>query len=152
MKLEDPDWRLLRILQREGRITNQELAERVGMSPSACWRRVRALETAGVIRRYAALLDTREAGLGFHAIVHVQLLRHSRENVEEFVAEVGRCPEVRGCYATTGVADYHLDVHCRDQDAYNSFMERFLFRLTGVANVQTNIVLREIKADGVLEP
>ncbi|MFC7704354.1 Lrp/AsnC family transcriptional regulator [Plastorhodobacter daqingensis] len=147
MKLEDQDWRLLRILQEDGRITNQDLADRAGMSASACWRRVRALEGAGVIRRYAALLDNRKAGLDFHAIVHVQLVRHSRENVQEFVDEVTRCPEVQACYATSGVSDYHLRVLCRDQDAYNAFLERFLFRLSGVANVQTNIVLREIKAD-----
>jgi Lrp/AsnC family transcriptional regulator, leucine-responsive regulatory protein len=152
MKLEEQDWRLLRLLQQDGRITNQDLAEAAGMSASSCWRRVRALEAAGVIRRYAALVDARKAGLNFHAIVHVQLVRHSRENVDEFVAEVGRCPEVRACYATTGTADYHLDVVCRDQDAYNAFMERFLFRLTGVANVQTNIVLREIKHDGPVQP
>lgn len=152
MKLEEQDWRLLRILQTEGRITNQDLAERAGMSASACWRRVRALEQAGVIRGYGARLDPRAAGMQFHALAHVQLARHSRENVEEFVAEVGRCPEVQACYATTGQADYHLKVLCRDQDAYNDFMERFLFRLSGVAHVQTNIVLREIKTDSPLTP
>ena len=150
MKLEDADWRLLDLLQAEGRITNQELAERAGMSASACWRRVRALEAEGVIRRYAALVDARRAGCTFDALVHVSLVRHSRENVEEFTAEVRRCPEVREAFAITGVADYHLRVVCRDQDAYNAFMERFLFRLSGVANVQTHIVLREIKADGPL--
>lgn len=150
MTLEDQDWRLLGILQTDGRITNQALAERAGMSPSACWRRVRALEQAGVIRRYGAQLDARAAGLHFHAIVHVQLARHSREAVREFTDAVARCPEVQACYATTGVADYHLNVICRDQDAYNDFMERLLFRLTGVANVQTNIVLREIKPDSPL--
>lgn len=152
MKPEDQDWRLLQILQTDGRITNQELAARAGMSASACWRRVRALEQAGVIRRYAAVLDARKAGLNFHALVHVSLVRHSRETVEEFTAEVRRCAEVQACYAITGAADYHLRVLCRDQDAYNAFMERFLFRLSGVANVQTHIVLREIKADAPLAP
>ena len=152
MQTEDQDWRLLQILQTEGRITNQELAERAGMSASACWRRVRALEQAGVIRRYAALVDPRRAGLNFHALVHVSLVRHSRANVEEFTAEVRRCPEVREAFAITGAADYHLRVLCRDQDAYNAFMERFLFRLAGVANVQTHIVLREIKTDAPLAP
>ena len=152
MKLEDPDWRLLRILQAEGRITNQELAERAGMSASACWRRVRALEGAGVIRRYGAVVDARKAGLNFHALVHVSLVRHSRENVQAFAAEVRRCPEVREALAITGAADYHLRVLCRDQDAYNAFMERFLFRLAGVANVQTHMVLREIKSDAPLAP
>lgn len=152
MKLEEQDWRLLAILQEDGRITNQDLAERAGLSPSACWRRVRALEGAGVIRRYAALPDPRKAGLNFHALVHVSLVRHSRENVEAFAAEVRRCPEVHEAFAITGAADYHLRIICRDLDAYNAFMERFLFRLAGVANVQTHIVLREIKADAPLAP
>ena len=152
MKLEDQDWRLLQILQTDGRITNQELADRAGLSASACWRRVRALEAAGVVRGYAALVDPRKAGLHFHALVQVSLVRHSRENVEAFAAEVRRCPEVREAFSITGAADYHLRVLCRDQDAYNAFMERFLFRLSGVANVQTHMVLREVKSDGPLAP
>lgn len=147
MKLEEQDWKLLAVLQREGRISNQDLAERVGMSASACWRRVRALEEAGVIRRYGAVVDARKAGMEFHAIVHVQLARHSRTNVEQFVTEVMRFDEVLDCFATTGEADYHLRVLCRDLDAYNDFAERFLFRVEGVMNVRTNLVLRHIKSD-----
>jgi DNA-binding Lrp family transcriptional regulator len=145
--LTDQDRRLLRALQANSRISNQELAESVGMSASACWRRVRALEEAGVIRRYAAILDAPSAGLKFHAIVHVMLTRHDHSHVDTFIAEVGRRPEVLDCCATTGEADYHLRVVCKDLDAYNRFLEGFLFRLPGIANVRTNLVLKEIKQE-----
>ncbi|MGY6535772.1 MAG: Lrp/AsnC family transcriptional regulator [Pararhodobacter sp.] len=145
MHLEERDHQLLALLQDNARLSNQELAERAGMSPSSCWRRVRALEDAGVIRRYRAEIDPRRAGLGFHAIIHVQLTRHARDLVERFVAEVMRHDEVIDCFATTGAADYHLRVLCADLDAFNAFMERTLFRLDGIANIQTNLVLRHIK-------
>lgn len=148
MHLEPRDLQILDLLQRDSRLSNQDLAERVGMSTSACWRRVRALEEAGVIRGYRAEIDPRQAGLAFHAIIHVRLVRHAREIVERFVAEVMRHEEVQDCYATTGSADYHLRVLCRDLDAFNDFMERTLFRLEGIANIQTNLVLRHIKAPG----
>ena len=148
--LEDPDWKLLSLLQQDARLSNQELADRVGMSASSCWRRVRALEDAGVIRAYRADLDAARAGLGFHAILHLTLTRHSREIVERFTAEVMRHDEVLDCYATTGAMDYHLRVLCRDLDAFNAFMERTLFRLEGIAQVQTHLVLRHVKSRGNL--
>jgi Lrp/AsnC family transcriptional regulator, leucine-responsive regulatory protein len=152
MQLEPRDLRILDLLQRDSRLSNQELAERVGMSASACWRRVRALEEAGVIRGYRAEIDPRRAGLAFHAIIHVRLVRHARTIVERFVAEVMRHDEVQDCYATTGAADYHLRVLCRDLDAFNEFMERTLFQLDGIANIQTNLVLRHVKAPGAPRP
>lgn len=145
--LTEQDRRLLRLLQDDARISNQELAERAGMSASACWRRVRALEEAGVIRRYAALLDADKAGRRFHAIAHVSLTRHDHGHVDTFIAEVTRRPEVLDCFATTGEADYHLRVVCADLDAYNRFLEGFLFRLPGIANVRTNLVLKSIKQE-----
>jgi DNA-binding Lrp family transcriptional regulator len=115
------------------------------MSTSACWRRVRTLEGAGVIRRYAAIVDPAACGLGFHAIVHVQLARHEESFVEQFVAAIAGRPEVLDCFATTGEADYHLRVLCADLDAYNLFLERFLFRVPGVKSARTNLVLKEVK-------
>ena len=146
-ELTEQDRRLLRTLQQEARISNQELAERAGMSPSACWRRVRALEEAGVIRRYAAMLDAAKVGRAFHAIVHVMLTRHDHSHVDTFIAEVRRRPEVLDCFAVTGEADYHLRVVCENLDAYNRFLEGFLFRLPGIANVRTNLVLKDIKQE-----
>jgi len=145
MMLEDQDRRILTALQKNGRISNQELADASGMSPSACWRRVRSLEAAGIIRRYAALLDEEKAGLSFHAVVHVTLTRHDHSHVDTFIAEVRRRSEVLDCFATTGEADYHLRVVCTDLAAYNRFLEGFLFRLPGIANVRTNLVLKDIK-------
>jgi len=146
-KITEQDRRLLRALQGDARISNQELAERAGMSASACWRRVRALEEAGVIRRYATLIDAPAAGLNFHAIVHVTLTRHDHRHVGTFIAEVAKRPEVLDCFATTGEADYHLRVVCDDLDAYNRLLEGFLFRLPGIANVRTNLVLKDIKQE-----
>ncbi|UUP18398.1 MULTISPECIES: Lrp/AsnC family transcriptional regulator [Nitratireductor] len=143
--LTEQDKRLLEALQENCRLSNQELAERAGMSTSACWRRVRALEEAGLIRQYAALIDTERAGLGFQAIVHVSLTRHDHRHVDTFIAEVRQRREVLDCYSTTGDADYHLRVVCRDLAAYNLFLEDFLFRLPGIANVRTNLVLKDIK-------
>ncbi len=145
--LTKQDRDLLRLLQNDGRMTNQQLADAAGMSASACWRRVRALEDSGVIRRYTALLDAGKSGLGFSAIVHVALTRQTSDHVETFVREIVRRPEVLECLATTGEADYHLRVVCEDLAAYNDFLENFLFRLPGIAHVRTNLVLRENKME-----
>lgn len=145
MILSEQDRKLLTALQAEGRLSNQDLAARAGMSASACWRRVRALEEAGLIRRYAAMIDARAAGLTFHAIVHVTLTRHDHRHVETFISEVARRGEVLDCFATTGEADYHLRVVCADLDAYNHFLEGFLFRLPGIATVRTNLILKDVK-------
>jgi Lrp/AsnC family leucine-responsive transcriptional regulator len=148
MTLTEQDRKLLMRLQADARLSNQELAESVGMSASACWRRVRALEEAGVIAAYRAIVNPDKAGLGFSAIVHVSLMRHGADPVESFVTRVLDRPEVLECFATTGEADYHLRVVCRDKDAYNDFLDHFLFRLPGVSQVRTNLVLKVIKADG----
>ncbi len=144
--LTDIDLKILAILQNDCRIPNAELAERVGASASACWRRVKALEEAGVIERYVAQVNPRKTGLQFHALVHVQLTRHAPDKIVDFIRAVEASPEVKECYATTGQADYHLRVLTKDIDAYNRFLETFLFRLPAVSSAQTNVVLRTIKA------
>jgi len=143
--IEKQDERLLAQLQKDGRATNQQLAEDVGMSASACWRRVRALEDSGVFESYAALVDREKAGFATSAILHVSLERHDAKFVEEFVSRVQARPEVLECFATTGDADYHLRVVVRDMAAYNRFLDEFIFRLPGIRNVRTNVILREIK-------
>ncbi|WP_415404291.1 Lrp/AsnC family transcriptional regulator [Tateyamaria sp. SN3-11] len=147
MTLDSRDHALLRHLQADSRISNADLADKVGMSASACWRRVRSLEEAGVIDRYGAILNPRAAGLTFQAIVHVQLTRHSEDDLAAFIRGVTTRPEVAECYATTGQSDYQMRVLCRDLDAYNAFLDTFLFRLPAVASAQTNVVLREIKVN-----
>jgi DNA-binding Lrp family transcriptional regulator len=148
--LEVKDRRILSELQRDSRLTMQELAERVGMSSSACWRRVKSLEEDGVIDRYAAIVNPRKAGFGLSSIVHVSLARHERANVDNFVKQVSRHPEILECFATSGEADFHLRVVVEDIDAYNHFLDDFIFRLPGVSQVRSNIVLKEIKADTAL--
>lgn len=144
--LSDKDLKILAALQSDCRIPNAQLAERVGMSASACWRRVRALEEAGVIARYCIEVDPQKIGLQFHALVHVQLMRHAPEQMVEFIQAVEANPDIVECYATTGQADYHLRVLTRDIDAYNRFLETFLFRQTAVSSAQTNVILRTIKS------
>ena len=141
---------LLDELQRDSRLTMQQLAERVGMSASACWRRVRNLEESGVIDRYAVLVNPRKAGFTLSSMTLVSLARHEEKNVEKFVREVMRHPEVLECFATSGEADFHLRVVVEDMDAYNAFLDDFIFRLPGVSQVRSNIVLKEIKVDTAL--
>ena len=144
------DRRLLAELQRDSRLTNQELADKVGMSSSATWRRVKSLEEDGVIDRYAAIVNPKKAGFGLASIVQVSLARHEQTHVEHFVREVLQHPEVLECFATSGEADFHLRVVVADIDAYNVFLDDFIFRLPGVSQVRSNIVLKEIKVDTAL--
>jgi Lrp/AsnC family transcriptional regulator, leucine-responsive regulatory protein len=148
--LEKQDEHILAQLQKEGRTTNQQLAEDVGMSTSACWRRVRALEDTGVITGYSALVDREKAGFTTSAILHVSLERHDAKFVDEFVSRVTERAEVLECFATTGDADYHLRVVVRDMKAYNAFLDEFMFRLPGIRYVRTNVVLKEIKTSVAL--
>ena len=144
------DRAILAELQRDSRLTMQELAARLDMSSSACWRRVKALEQDGVIDRYVVIVDPKKAGFSLSSMTLVSLARHEERNVENFIKEVGRHPEVLECFATSGEADFHLRVVVEDMDAYNKFLDDFIFRLPGVSQVRSNIVLKEIKADTAL--
>ncbi len=148
--LSKKDRAILVELQRDGRLTMQQLAEKVGMSSSACWRRVRSLEETGVIDRYAVIVNPGKAGFSLSSMTLVSLARHEERNVENFVKEVRRHPEVLECFATSGEADFHLRVVVEDIDAYNKFLDDFIFRIPGVSQVRSNIVLKEIKADTAL--
>jgi DNA-binding Lrp family transcriptional regulator len=148
--IESQDGRLLRELQRDSRRSNQQLADDLNMSSSACWRRVRALEEAGIVTRYAALVDREKAGFTTSAILHVSLDRHDEKFVTEFVSRVRLRPEVLECFATTGDADYHLRVVVADMAAYNRFLDDFMFKIPGIRHVRTNVILKEIKYDVAL--
>ncbi|NIZ62010.1 AsnC family transcriptional regulator [Sedimentitalea sp. CY04] len=152
MVIDDRDRKILTLLQQDARMSNADLAEAVGMSASALWRRVRALEAAGVIERYGAIVNPSAMGLGFQAIVHVHLTRHDPDKLDEFISGIESSPLVQECYATTGQADYHLRVLAPDLDAYNRFLEQFLFRLSAVASAQTNLVLRTLKQNQPVLP
>jgi len=146
--VSETDRAILRVLQTQGRITNQELAQRVNMSASACWRRVQALEKAGVIAGYAARIDPGKAGLGFVAIAQISLDSHAGRVVDAFVRAVTSRPEVVHCYATTGDADYILHVVTEDLAAYERFMSDCLFRQAHVGHVKTFVVVRDLKPEG----
>ena len=145
MDLDDKDRALLALLERDCRLSNAEMAAQLGLSTSACWRRVRALEEAGIIEGYGARLRPEAMGQAFHAIVHVQLTRHDPDRLQAFIQAVTARREVQECYATTGQADYHLRVRCADIEAYNRFLEEFLFKMPAVRSAQTNVVLRDLK-------
>ncbi len=148
--LDKNDRAILGELQLDSRQTMQQLAAKTGMSSSACWRRIRSLEESGVIDRYAVIVDPRKAGFALSSMTLVSLARHEETNVENFVREVMRHPEVLECFATSGEADFHLRVVVEDMDAYNKFLDDFIFRLPGVSQVRSNIVLKEIKMDTAL--
>lgn len=152
MEITDRDRSILSLLQQDARMSNADMAETIGMSASALWRRVRALEDAGAIVRYGAIVNPAVLGLEFQAIVHVHLTRHDPEKLVEFIRAIEGNTLVQECYATTGQADYHLRVLAPDLDAYNNFLEQFLFRLPAVASAQTNMVLRTIKQNKPVLP
>jgi Lrp/AsnC family leucine-responsive transcriptional regulator len=132
-------------LQVEGRISNQELAERIGLSASPCLRRVRTLEDAGIIVGYRALLDARRLGLTLLALVHISMDRHTPERFENFEQSVRSLPEVLECLLITGQeADYQLKVIVRDMDAYQTLLLNKITRIEGVSGVHSSFVLRRV--------
>ena len=141
---------MLAELQRDSRLSVQELANQVGMSSTPCWRRLKEIEKAGLIRRYTVLLDREALGLKECLLAHVTLQRHAGQTVEEFERAVLAHPEVIECYSTTGDADYILKVVVPDMKAYDAFLQKRIFGIPGVASVRTAVVLREIKYDTVL--
>jgi len=143
--ITDRDRRLIQALQQNSRASIQDLAEVATMSTSACWRRVKQLEDEKVILGYTTLVDADAMSLTFSAIVHITLARQDKGHVETFISAVSRRAEVLECFATTGDADYHLRVLCRDKDHYNDFLDHFLFNLPGVAHIRTNLILKVIK-------
>jgi Lrp/AsnC family transcriptional regulator, leucine-responsive regulatory protein len=143
--LDRTDLMLLGLLQREGRITNAELAQRVNLSASACLRRVQRLEAEGVITGYGARLDPRSLGLGLAAFVRVQLSSHDAAAVQTFVDRVQGWHEVVACHALTGEMDYLLHVVVTDLEHFSRFLLDRLLNATGVADVNTSFVLRTVK-------
>ena len=144
-RLNRTDRKLLEILQKDGHLTNLELAERVDLSPSACLRRVRALEKGGVIRRYVAIVDPRSVGLALMAFVHVKLVKRGRMPTDAFARAVKDWPEVLACHALTGEMDYVLRVQVEDLDHFSRFVMDSLLKHPGVLDVRSSFVLEEVK-------
>ena len=144
-KPDGTDRRILAVLQRQGRLSNQDIAAHVNVSPAACWRRIRAMEDSGVIRGYRAELARSALGLGLCVFVQVTLARHEAGTVARFESAIRERPEVLECHATTGDADFLLKVIASDIRSYDRFLEEFLFTLPGIAQVRSSITLREVK-------
>jgi Lrp/AsnC family leucine-responsive transcriptional regulator len=145
MELDRYDRRILEELQRDGRISNQELAERIGLSPSPCLRRVRTLEESGLIRGYHAQLDAGKLGLSLMALIHISMDRHTPERFANFEQKVAALPEVLECLLITGQdADYQLKVVVKDMDAFQALLLERITRIEGVSGVHSSFVLRRV--------
>jgi Lrp/AsnC family transcriptional regulator, leucine-responsive regulatory protein len=148
--LDPTDLRILGVLQREGRVTNAELAERVHLSASACHRRVARLEADGVISGYAAMLDPRAVGRRSTVFVEITLSGQSDELLDAFEREVARIPDVLECHLMAGTADYLLKVVARDTDDFARIHRRHLARLPGVAQMHSSFALRRVVSTSAL--
>jgi Lrp/AsnC family transcriptional regulator, leucine-responsive regulatory protein len=145
MTLDRYDRQILALLQENGRLSNQELADTIGLSPSPCLRRVRALEESGLILGYRALLDAKKLGLNLMALLHISMDQHTPERFAYFEQQVARLPEVVECLLITGqTADYQLKVMVGDMDAYQILLLNKITRIEGVTGVQTSFVLRRV--------
>lgn len=150
MQLDPIDRKILRLLQEDAQIQNQQLAERVGLSPSPCHRRVRALEADGVIRRYVALVDGKAIGAGFVAYVEVRLEKQAQAAAARFEKAVADRPEVLECVMITGEYDYLMKIAVADLDEFRAFLTETVARIEGVANMRTAIPLKAVKATTAL--
>lgn len=143
--MDKTDLRILAELQADGRLSSQALAEKVGLSTSPCWRRVRRLENQRVIRRTVAILDPDQIGLDVIAIAAVSLEDHHPDSVREFDELVSSRPEIMECYAMSGQHDYHLKIVCKSIHAYESLLREHIMPCRAVHHVNTSFVLRKNK-------
>ncbi|MEM7280125.1 MAG: Lrp/AsnC family transcriptional regulator [Pseudomonadota bacterium] len=145
MELDKTDKRILGLLQRVGRLSNRELAAKVSLSPSPCWRRLKELESQGFIKGYAAMLDPEALGLGVTAFTHVSLDNHHPATLKEFHGAIMDCPEVLECHMTSGDHDYTLKVIAKDLASYQSFLSQRLMSVKGVRSVNSSFCLKQHK-------
>jgi Lrp/AsnC family transcriptional regulator len=145
VKLDAIDRRILGQLQQDARMSNADLAEKVGLSASPCWRRVKRLEEEGVIRRHVTLLDADRLGLGVSVFVRVTLEKHTSEHRKEFEDVVLRHDEVMECYSMTGSQDYLLRCVVRDIGSYEKFLSETIMHIPAVASVNSSFALKQIK-------
>jgi Lrp/AsnC family leucine-responsive transcriptional regulator len=145
MQLDDIDKRILRALQRDGRLQNVELAKEVGLSPSPCLRRVRLLEEAGVIDRYVAVLNPTKIHLGLSLFARVWLTAQNAETIDRFIAAIEQLPQVVECYIMLGDCDFLLRVVAADLEDYRKFQIAHLSRIPGVQNLKTEVPSQTVK-------
>ncbi len=145
VRLDPIDRKILDELRSDGRITAQELAQRVGLSPSPCARRVRMLERAGVIKGYSAVVDQAKVGLPVTAFASIKLARQHEEDLDRFAQAVTRWPEVVDCHLMTGQRDYLLRIVVRDLPDYERFLKEKLTRLDCVGSIESSFALAQVK-------
>lgn len=145
IKLDSIDFNILRELQDNGRLSNHDLAKRVGLSPSPCWRRVKRLEDEGILNHYAAILDPESAGFHLIAFAHVMLEKHQMEMLDQFDEAICERPEVLEYYSMSGDYDFLMKVIARNMKDYEEFQTGFLMRLPVVRSVSTSFVLKQKK-------
>ncbi len=145
MEIDRYDRQILRILQEDGRISNQDLADRIGLSPSPCLRRVRTLEESGIISGYRALLDAKALGYSLMALIYISMDMHTPERFENFEQQIRQSSEVLECLLVTGQdADYQIKVVVRDMDAFQELLLNRITRIQGVTGVHSSFVLRKV--------
>ena len=141
------DKKILRALSRQGRLTNAELAEQVGLSPSPCWTRVKRLEQAGIIKGYAAVLDQAALGLPDTVFIEVMMERHDEAQLQRFEAAVRDIPEILECHLVTGEYDYVIKAAVGGTAGYERLLRDRLYRLPGVRHTRTSFALRSLKQE-----
>ena len=139
------DIKILQEIQKNGRVSNKELAEKVNLSPAPCWRRMSALEEQGVIKSYTALLNHEKIGLTITAFAHVSLENHHTDTVRSFDKAIAEWAEIQECHATSGSYDYLLKIVTVDMKAYNNFMYEKLLRLKAIRSVNTSFSMMQKK-------
>ncbi|MBP6653350.1 MAG: Lrp/AsnC family transcriptional regulator [Propionivibrio sp.] len=145
MVVDSFDRQILRVLQQDGRISNQDLADRIGLSPSPCLRRVRALEESGIVTGYRALIDAKALGYTLMALIYISMDKHTPERFEHFENEISQFSEVQECLLITGQdADYQIKVIVRDMDAFQELLLNRINRIQGVTGVHSSFVLRRV--------
>ena len=142
--LDNTDRRILRVIQEEARVSNSDVAERVGLSPSPCWRRVRTLEENGVIERYVTLVNAKAVGLPINVFATVTLEKQAESALELFEKAVKKRPEVMECNLMTGEFDYLLRVVVPDLAAYERFLMDHLTRIKGIASIKSSFSLKQV--------
>ena len=145
MELDRFDRTILQLLQDDGRISNQDLADRIGLSPSPCLRRVRALEESGIVTGYRALLNAKALGFSLMALIYISMDKHTPERFEHFEKEITQIPEVLECLLVTGQdADYQIKLIVMDRDAFQELLLNRITRIQGVTGVHSSFVLRRV--------
>jgi Lrp/AsnC family leucine-responsive transcriptional regulator len=148
--LDDASVRILRELQRNSRVSLNDLAEKIGMSATPCWRRQKELEEKGYIVRYAAVVERRKVGLPLCCLLHISLTRHAEGVVATFEEAMKLRSEVMECYEVTGTSDYIVKVVVADMDGYHDFLHNVLVKLPGISQINTSVALREVKYETAL--